>query len=131
VRTDLWGITYLSDGVDKKKPQSCQRFRETLIPADANDAEARVLEWDERWSFVLRKTNQAWIWIALCRKTRQVVAYASREIEVKKPAAVCGKPFLKHTVPDSATPIFGLLVRRCFQKSSIRRSGRNQEKRLM
>jgi insertion element IS1 protein InsB len=25
---------------------------------------------------VLKKTNQAWIWIALCRKTRQVVAYA-------------------------------------------------------
>ncbi len=31
---------------------------------------------DELWSFVLKKTNQAWIWIALCRKTRQVVAYA-------------------------------------------------------
>jgi insertion element IS1 protein InsB len=31
---------------------------------------------DEFWSFVLKKTNQAWIWIALCRKTRQVVAYA-------------------------------------------------------
>ena len=35
-----------------------------------------VLELDELWSFVLKKTNQAWIWIALCRKTRQVVAYA-------------------------------------------------------
>jgi IS1 family transposase len=31
---------------------------------------------DELWSFVLKKTHQAWIWIALCRKTRQVVAYA-------------------------------------------------------
>ena len=49
---------------------------ETLIPPDANDAEATVLELDELWSFVLKKTNQAWIWIALCRKTRQVVAYA-------------------------------------------------------
>jgi insertion element IS1 protein InsB len=49
---------------------------ETVIPPDANDAEATVLELDELWSFVLKKTNQAWIWIALCRKTRQVVAYA-------------------------------------------------------
>ena len=49
---------------------------ETLIAPDANDAEATVLELDELWSFVLKKTNQAWIWIALCRKTRQVVAYA-------------------------------------------------------
>jgi len=43
---------------------------------DVNDAEATILELDELWSFVLKKTNQAWIWIALCRKTRQVVAYA-------------------------------------------------------
>lgn len=49
---------------------------ETLIPPDANDAEATILELDELWSFVLKKTKQAWIWIALCRKTRQVVAYA-------------------------------------------------------
>jgi IS1 family transposase len=49
---------------------------ETLLPPDANDAEATVLELNELWSFVLKKTNQAWIWIALCRKTRQVVAYA-------------------------------------------------------
>jgi IS1 family transposase len=46
-----------------------------MVP-DANDPEATTLELDELWSFVLKKTNQAWIWIALCRKTRQVVAYA-------------------------------------------------------
>jgi insertion element IS1 protein InsB len=83
------------DLLDKKRPHSCQRFRETVIPPDATDAEATVLELDELWSFVLKKTKQAWIWIALCRKTRPVVAYASREIEVKRPAAVCGKLFLK------------------------------------
>ena len=49
---------------------------ETLVEPDATDAEATTLELDELWSFVLKKTNQAWIWIALCRKTRQVVAYA-------------------------------------------------------
>ena len=46
-----------------------------MVP-DANDAEAMILELDELWSFVLKKTKLAWIWIALCRKTRQVVAYA-------------------------------------------------------
>ncbi len=47
-----------------------------MLEPDANDADATVLELDELWSFVMKKTNQAWIWIALCRKTRQVVAYA-------------------------------------------------------
>ena len=28
------------------------------------------------WSFVLKKACKRWIWIALCRCTRQVVAYA-------------------------------------------------------
>jgi len=34
-----------------------------------------ILELDELWSFVLKKDNKRWIWIALCRRTRQVVAY--------------------------------------------------------
>jgi insertion element IS1 protein InsB len=49
---------------------------ETLLAPDAEDAESMILELDELWSFVVKKANQAWIWIALCRKTRQVVAYA-------------------------------------------------------
>ena len=46
-----------------------------MLPPDPNDPDATTLELDELWSFVCKKTNQAWIWIALCRKTRQVVAY--------------------------------------------------------
>jgi len=42
---------------------------------DPEDAAATTLELDELWSFVLKKANRFWIWIALCRKTRQVVAY--------------------------------------------------------
>ena len=34
-----------------------------------------VLELDELWSFVLKKVNKRWVWIALCRRTRQVIAY--------------------------------------------------------
>ena len=64
-----------------------------MLP-DANDADATILELDELWSFVLKKTNQAWIWIALCRKTRQVVAYAVGD-RSEKTCRHCGKPFLK------------------------------------
>ena len=34
-----------------------------------------VLELDELWSFVLKKSQKRWVWIALCRRTRQVVAF--------------------------------------------------------
>ena len=27
------------------------------------------------WSFVLKRANKRWVWVALCRATRQVVAY--------------------------------------------------------
>ena len=49
---------------------------ETLLIPDVEDTEAMIMELDELWSFVNEKDNQAWIWIALCRKTRQVIAYA-------------------------------------------------------
>ena len=35
-----------------------------------------MLELDELWSFVAQRSNQKWVWLALCRRTRQVVAYA-------------------------------------------------------
>lgn len=43
----------------------------TLVTAQAED----VLELDEVWLFVLKKANQRWVWVALCRRTRQIVAY--------------------------------------------------------
>lgn len=49
---------------------------ETLIAPDTSSSAATILELDELWSFVAKKTSQAWIWIALCRGSRQVVAYA-------------------------------------------------------
>ena len=41
------------------------------MPAEKGD----VLELDELWSFVGSKLNPRWGWIALCRQTRQGVAY--------------------------------------------------------
>lgn len=46
-------------------------LQQTLIPAQADD----VLELDEIWSFVEHKQNQRWTWIAMCRRTRQIVAF--------------------------------------------------------
>ena len=47
-----------------------------MIAPDPDDPEATIMELDELWSFVLKKRNKLWIWIALCRKTRQVIARA-------------------------------------------------------
>jgi len=48
----------------------------TLIQPEPVDQSAVELELDELWSFVLKKSRKRWIWVALCRQTRQVVAYA-------------------------------------------------------
>ena len=42
-----------------------------MLPAKSED----VLELDEVWSFVKKRKNKRWLWIALCRRTKQVVAY--------------------------------------------------------
>ena len=34
-----------------------------------------MLELDELWSFVGAKRDTCWLWVALCRRTRQIVAY--------------------------------------------------------
>lgn len=54
----------------QKKVAQLPELSETLVEV-ANP----VLELDELWSFVLKKARKRWIWIALCRQTRQVVAY--------------------------------------------------------
>ena len=46
-------------------------IEKTLSPVVEDD----ILELDEMWSFVQKKMNKRWIWIALCRRTRQVIAY--------------------------------------------------------
>jgi IS1 family transposase len=38
--------------------------------------EGDELELDEIWSFVKRRKNKRWVWLALCRRTRQVVGFA-------------------------------------------------------
>ena len=52
--------------------QKLPEVAETLLPASADD----VLELDEVWSFVLKKADTRWLWTAMCRRTRQIVAFA-------------------------------------------------------
>jgi len=43
-----------------------------LLPAQSED----ILEVDEMRSFVLEQWQKRWIWTAMCRRTRQIIAYA-------------------------------------------------------
>lgn len=45
--------------------------------ASENTADVQLIksELDEMWSFVQKKSNKQWIWIAQCRRTRQVIAF--------------------------------------------------------
>jgi len=47
-------------------------LQETLLAAQAAD----VLELDELVSFVAEKFFKRWLWLVMCRRTRQIVAYA-------------------------------------------------------
>ncbi len=47
-------------------------MKTTLAKARKRD----VLELGELWSFVCRRKNKRWVWLAQCRRTRQIVAYA-------------------------------------------------------
>lgn len=55
----------------KKKVLGFKPFSQSLAPAKAGD----IMEFDELWSFVVSKAYHVWIWIALCRRTKQVVAF--------------------------------------------------------
>ncbi len=46
-------------------------LKDTLLPAEPDD----VLEYDEAWSFVLKKSNKRWLWTVMCRRTRQIIAF--------------------------------------------------------
>jgi hypothetical protein len=58
----------------QKKEMSLPELSETLIEPDPAAPATMVLELDELWSFVLKRANKRWVWSALWRATRQVVA---------------------------------------------------------
>lgn len=44
------------------------------IVSEAKDGD--VVELDELWSFVKSKKQKRWVWIAICRRTREIIAFA-------------------------------------------------------
>lgn len=55
----------------RQKVKRLPVLSDTLMLYEVGD----VLEIDELWSFVGRKEHKRWVWVALCRRTRQVVAF--------------------------------------------------------
>ena len=75
----------------REKAAKLPAMETTLLAAEPDD----LLELDELWSFVRTKRNQRWLWIALCRRTRQVVAYFSGD----RSASSCRR--LRQLIPQS------------------------------
>jgi hypothetical protein len=71
------------------------------------------------------RPDKRWIWIALCRKTRQVVAYVIA-ISHKPLVKNSGNVFRQLTAQVTALRTFGQPINRCYRQSNIRR----QAKRL-
>ena len=71
--------------------KSLPDFQETVLPARAED----VLEFDEAWSFVLKKVNKRWLWTVMCRRTRQIVAFVIGD----RSAATCQR--LWNKIPET------------------------------
>jgi hypothetical protein len=54
---------------ESKKAEELPPLSETIVAPGATDPASTILKLDQLCSLVLKKTNQAWIWIGLCRKT--------------------------------------------------------------
>ena len=74
-----------------KKVAALGELEETLVHTPAD----RVLELDELWSFVYRKSDKVWVWLALCRESRQVVAFVMGD----RSRATCER--LWRAIPES------------------------------
>ncbi len=81
--------------VGSKKGMTLPDLRETLVEPDPAAMSRNVLELDALWSFVLKRANKRWVWIALSRTTHQVVAYVVGD----RSAATCRKLWEK--IPSS------------------------------
>ena len=71
--------------------QNLPPLQDTLLSAKPDD----VLELDELWSFVLKKSEKRWLWTAICRRTRQIVAFVIGD----RGAATCQR--LWNKIPDA------------------------------
>ncbi len=89
-RARIAGFAYHRLKLDQKKVAQLPPLWTTLLAPDPEDPTSTILEPYRLWSFVLKKARDSWIWIALCRKSRQVVAYAIGDRSRQDVSAVVG-----------------------------------------
>lgn len=73
-----------------KKGSEADDLKEAAREAKPDD----VLELEEAWSFVGKKANKQWLWVALCRRTREIVAFVIGD----RSARTCARLWSK--IPD-------------------------------
>jgi hypothetical protein len=56
----------------KVTAQRLPAFRQSILPAHCQD----IIEFDEVWSFIHDKQQERWLWTAICRRTRQIIAWS-------------------------------------------------------
>ena len=86
-------------------------LEDTLVVTEAPDGN-EVLELDELWSFVHRKSEKVWVWLALCQESRQAVAFATGERRAAQLASVYGERSPRATRRRVATVTSGRLTGR-------------------
>ena len=101
--------------------QKLPEGEETLLPASPDD----VLELDEVWSCVLKKAGARWVWTALCRRTRHIVA-RDRRPRALHHAFVYGRPSRMNT----STAICSVIFVRPLSRSSLQKPFMVLEKKL-
>ena len=89
--------------------------KETLLPAIPDD----VLELDEICSCVRKKDQARWLWTAMCRRTRQIVAFAIGDRSPRDLPSVMAKPSRMKTNTALPSVIFGMPINTCSRLKPI------------
>ncbi len=90
------------------KKVAALELQETLVQAPGE----KVLELDEPWSSVYSKSDKVWVWLALCGRTGQVVAFVMGDRSREQPVSAYGKRSPKAMRRRPATATSGRLTSR-------------------
>jgi IS1 family transposase/ribosomal protein S14 len=108
----------------RKKGRKADSVVDGLRPAREND----VLELDECWTCAWKRSNKRWLWVALCRRTRQVVAFVIGDRSAKTCARLWSRirrsDSFRATGKAKASATFGNPTAQCLRKSL--RTGRSE-----
>ena len=73
--------------------------------------ERPILELDELWSFVLKKVNKRWIWIAPLSANEASCGFCHRRPFDQNLSARCGEKSRRHFGEDTVLQIFGKRIK--------------------